>query len=231
MLVIWQIHLVSLVKIILFGNPVGGRPYFCLCTYSARASIIHKRCHPFQGTTHYLLAILIQGDVENHCTNYPVQHFFCNSSSLPVWASLLQNGWYCVTIFVYKEGQSLCDNIFCLWDESCATIFFWWCWEWQGEVFGNLLQLFQALLLAFARFCKPARALLGSCQTLLPFPALARFFPTFPSSLAVRRASFRNPSIAACLSYVFQLFLGNCWFLFISQEGITIGVCSLKALR
>ena len=177
--VIWQIHLVSLVKIILFGNPVGGRPYFCLCTYSARASIIHKRCHPFQGTRHYMLAILRQDDVENHCTNYPVQHFFCNSSSLPVWASLLQNGWYCVTIFVYKEGQSLCDTIFCLRDESCATIFFWWCWERQGEVFGNLLQLFQALLLAFARFCKPARALLGTCQTLLPFPALARFSPPF----------------------------------------------------
>ena len=26
---------------------------------------------------------------------------------------------------------------------------------------------------------KPARALLGSCQTLLPFPAIARFFPPF----------------------------------------------------
>ena len=72
--------------------------------------------------------------------------------------------------------------------------------------FANLRELF----LALARLC-----------------CLSRLFPTFPSGLAVRRASFRNLSIAACLSYLFQLFLGNGWFL----KGIMIGVCSLKALR
>ena len=174
MLVIWQIHLVSLVRIILFGNPVGGRPYFCLCTYSARASIIHKRCHPFQGTTHYLLAILRQDDVENHCTNYPVQHFFCNSSSFPVYtASRKMDGtaWQylsikkdspCVTIFLVYEMSSVQQSfsgdaendkarflaICCSFSKPCCL---------PLPDFANLRELF----LALARLCCLSRLLLA----------------------------------------------------------------------
>ena len=135
--------------------------------------------------------------------------FFCNSSSLPVWASLLQNGWYCVTIFVYKEGQSLCDNIF-VYEMSPVQQSF------SGDAENDKAR-FLAICCSFSKPCclplpdfANLRELFLALARLCCLSRLLPLFPTFPSGLAVRRASFRNPSIAACLSYVFQLFLGNC---------------------